>query len=518
MGEDWKEKWKNVDIKKHEGELIERDTKKLNNQPRMNIKNIFDEIAAESGDKAKVAILSKYQDNELLKRVLYMANSKRVKFYIKQIPEYTSSGYDVNLEQALDALDAIASGDFRGQAASTLLGNKLTHLSKDDAYIIERIIEKDCKIGMGTTFMNKVFKDLIEDTKYMGAKSYDIKLVKKLFEKGKSAYSQLKADGRYAAAIIRGSEVEMESRSGEQTVLTNSKLLTELSSFGDDIVLTGELTVNGINSKYSGAAIRTVSNGIIASLIDICSKREERGEVETLNKISKFEEKHGQDYEKNSITFQEALDSVVYSVWDCINVDEYYLGKSETPYNERLNKITDLINNHNSTNVLLIESKVAQNLNEAFSHFKDVMDRGLEGTILKSVNDGWRDGKPNFCVKLKLEMEVDLVITGFNYGTKGTKNENVISSFNAESSCGKLKTRPQGLTEDKMRYVTDNQEKLVNTVISVKCNGVSKPKDSETYALMYPAFLEFRHDEKTVADSIEEILNIEKAAISLASR
>jgi hypothetical protein len=61
-------------------------------------------------------------------------------------------------------------------------------------------------------------------------------------------------------------------------------------------------------------------------------------------------------------------------------------------------------------------------------------------------------------------------------------------------------------------------EKLLNTIISVKCNGVSKPKDSDIYALMYPAFLEFRHDEKTVADSIEEILNIEKGAISLASR
>jgi hypothetical protein len=484
----------------------------------MTIKQIFDEIAAESSTNQKMEILKKYKDNELLKRVLYLANSKRVKFFIKQIPDYEPVSTSLSLEIAIDKIGKISSREVTGDEARLFLKEILESLTPDDAYIVERIIEKDCKIGMGTTFMNKVFKDIIEDTKYMGAKSYDIKLVKKLFEKGKSAYSQLKADGRYAAAIIRGGEVEMESRSGERTVLTNSKLLTELSSFGDDIVLTGELTVNGINSKYSGAAIRTVSNGIIASLIDICSKREERGEVETLNKISNFEEKHGQDYEKNSITFQEALDSVIYSVWDYINVDEYYLGKSETPYCERLHRITDLINTHDSINVLLIESKEVQNLGEAFNHFKDVMDRGLEGTILKSVNDGWRDGKPNFCVKLKLEMEVDLVITGFNYGTKGTKNENVISSLNAESSCGKLKTRPQGLTEDKMRYVTDNQDKLINTVISVKCNGVSKPKDSDVYALMYPAFLEFRHDEKTVADSIEEILNIEKAAISLASR
>ena len=484
----------------------------------MTIKEIFDEIAAESSTNQKMEILKKYKDNELLKRVLYLANSKRVKFFIKQIPAYTHNTIGWTLEEALNTLMIIANREFTGQNAIDKLTIWLENVSTDDAYIIERIIEKDCKIGMGTTFMNKVIKDLIEETKYMGAKSYDIKLVKKLFENGKSTYSQLKADGRYAAAIIRGGEVEMESRSGEQTVLTNSKLLTELSSFGDDIVLTGELTVKGINSKYSGSAIRTVSNGIIASLIDICSKSEERSELETLNKIAKFEEKHGPDYEVGSITFQEALDSVMYSVWDCVSVDEYYMGKSETPYNKRLDKISKLINNSSSIFVELIESRVVSSLKEAFEHFKEILDRGLEGTILKSIADGWKDGKPSFCVKLKLEMEVDLVITGFNYGTKGTKNEKVISSFNAESSCGKLKTRPQGLTEDIMSYVTENQEKLLNTIISVKCNGVSKPKDSDIYALMYPAFLEFRHDEKTIADSIEEILNIEKASISLASR
>ena len=50
----------------------------------MTIKEIFDEIASTSGNNAKIDILKKYSDNELLRRVLYMANSKRVKFYIKR--------------------------------------------------------------------------------------------------------------------------------------------------------------------------------------------------------------------------------------------------------------------------------------------------------------------------------------------------------------------------------------------------------------------------------------------------
>ena len=128
------------------------------------IKQIFDEIAAESGNNAKVDILRKYSDNELLKKVLYMANSKRVKFYLKRVPEYTpDENSTYSLEDSLKEIQRIADREYTGHDAIKLLAEILSTSTKDDAYIIERIIEKDCKIGMGTTFMNKVFKGLIED-------------------------------------------------------------------------------------------------------------------------------------------------------------------------------------------------------------------------------------------------------------------------------------------------------------------------------------------------------------------
>ncbi len=46
----------------------------------MRIKEIFDEIANESSTNQKMVILSNHKDNELLKDVLYLANSKRIKF------------------------------------------------------------------------------------------------------------------------------------------------------------------------------------------------------------------------------------------------------------------------------------------------------------------------------------------------------------------------------------------------------------------------------------------------------
>jgi DNA ligase-1 len=138
-----------------------------------------------------------------------------------------------------------------------------------------------------------------------------------------------------------------------------------------------------------------------------------------------------------------------------------------------------------------------------------------EGTILKSEMGEWKDGKPTWQIKMKLEMDIDLVIVGFNYGTKGTKTENVISSLSCESSDGLLKTRPQGIKEEMMQYITENQDTLLGKIVQVKCNGLSNDKDGN-YSLLYPAFMMVR-DDKDTCDSLEGIKNIENMVKSLAT-
>jgi len=469
----------------------------------MSIKQIFDEIAAESSTNQKMEILKKYKDNELLKRVLYLANSKRVKFYLKQIPAYTHNKIGWTLEEALNMLMSIANREFTGQNAIDRLTIWLENVSADDAYIIERIIEKDCKIGMGTTFMNKVIKDLIEDTPYMGAISFDEKKARAIFDKGSRGISQIKMDGRYCNAIIRGGEVELESRSGEATVVTGAKFLAELANF-EDCVLNAELTMDGV-PRYE-------SNGIIASVIDIQSKRGERTEKETEKKLEAFEKKHG--------IFENALNSIRYTVWDTISVDEYFDKSSKTPYIDRLGKVEQLISKSGSTMVYVIESRIVNTYAEAMEHFQEVLATEVngvpqEGTILKDENGTWKDGKPTWQIKMKLEMDVDLRITGFNYGGKGTKNEFLISSFNAESSDGLVKTKPQGLKEDMMKFVTENQDKLLGSILQCKSCGLSSDS-SGNYSMLHPAFVMLR-DDKDTCDSLESIKEIENMVKTLTT-
>lgn len=468
----------------------------------MTIKNIFDEIENTSGNKAKMAVLEKYKDNELLREVLYLIKSKRVKFFIKQIPEYTplKNMIPASLEWALLNLEEISSRRVTGHEAIAHLKMILESVSSDDAYIVERIIDKDPKNGLGRTFINKVIPNLIEKTPYQGAKPFSERLVKDIFKKYKYAYSDVKMDGRYANAIIQSGEVEFESRQGETTYIPSDSLLVqELSKFGDG-VLNGELTMEG-EDRYT-------SNGIIASVVDIegRGKMGDRSDEETESKIKAFTKKHG-DY-------KEAIDKIRYTVWDSITLDDYFNKKSDIEYRNRLDYLYKRTPVLNCTRVNIVERKKVYSYDEAMAHFQEVLARGDEGTILKAPTATWKDGKPNWQVKMKIDMDLDLKIVGFKYGSKGSKNEDVISTLITESSCGKLKTNPAGMKEDMMRYITDNQDKLLGTVVEIRCCGLSQNSDGE-YSTLHPSVVELR-DDKNTCDSLESAKKIEAMALGLS--
>lgn len=457
------------------------------------IRKIFTEIAGECSTNKKMDILRSYKDVPLLKEVLYAANSKRVKYFIKQIPQYEQLGTHIHpLGGALEALTLLSERKLTGGLAVKHLSEVLALCVPDDAYIIERIIEKDCKIGMGTSNMNKVFPNLIEKTPYMGAKAYEKKLVESILSKGSNHLSQIKMDGRYCNALVRGDETELESRQGETTHLVGAKFLEELKGL-PDCVLNGELTMDGI-SRYE-------SNGIIASLVSIGKKKKEGEDIS--KEMAKIKERH--------MDYQEALDKIVFTVWDSITIDEYFQTKSSVPYETRLANVTKLLNDANTSQIRLINSVVVNSYDEAMEHFQTALKNGQEGTVLKSSTGAWKDGKPNWQVKLKKEINLDLKIVGFNYGTG--KNKELISSFNVESSDGLLKTSPTGITEGDMKFITESQDKLMNTIIEVKCSGLSQNSD-KNYSVLHPVFIKFR-DDKTEANSLEECIEIDKASMAL---
>ena len=472
----------------------------------MTIKQIFDEISSEPGAKKKIEILAKYKDNKLLEKVLYLAKSKRIKYYIKQIPEYkTDSNHTYSLEEAIGKLPALFKREKTGHEASKFLSDLLSSVSKNDAYVLERIIERDLKIGMGTSNINKVMTNLIEKAPYMGAKSFDMSYIQKILDGGE-ARSDIKMDGRYQNAMMRDGDVDLETRSGEVTKLPGAIFVKELINFADEHVLNGELTIIGV-------PVRSVANGIIASLDDIFTKMEERTQKETDKKITEFFKEHGETLGGPDVSMQDILDRIVYTCWDIITVEEYYAKRSKVKYKDRFNKLKNLIEAKKPTRIQLVETLEVKTIEDVMNHFLDALRRGLEGTIVKDGNGEWKDGKPSYQCKMKLEMNIDLKIIGFQYGEKGSKNEKVISTLMLESSCGQLKTNPSGMNEKMMADVTARQEELLGTIVEIRCCGLSRKSTGE-WSTAHPSVEELRTD-KTTCDSLESAQEIERMAKAL---
>lgn len=467
----------------------------------MTIKAIFDEISETSGNNAKMDVLRKYKDNKLLQEVLYRIKSKKVKFFLKQIPDYTplNGSVPASLDWALGCLDDISNRKVTGGSAISLLKEVLESVTPDDAYIVERIIDKDPKNGLGRTFINKVIPNLIEKTPYQGAKSFSEKLARDIFKKFGYAYSDVKMDGRYANAIIQNGEVELESRQGETThIPQDSLLMKELSKFPNG-VLNGELTMVGLD--------RYTSNGIIASIVDIegRGKMGDRSDEDTLKKLKAFQKKHG--------NFKEAVDKVRYTVWDSITLDNYFERKSDIEYRQRLDFLFKKTPILDCERVSVVERKKVYSYDEAMSHFQEILNRGEEGTILKAPTATWKDGKPSWQVKMKLEMNMDLRVIGFEYGNAGTKNENVYSTINLESSCGHLRTNASGMTEKMMNHITENADDLMGTIVEIRCCGLSQNSDGD-WSTLHPSVVELR-DDKDTCDSLKSAQEIEAMAKGL---
>ena len=453
---------------------------------------IVEELRSTPGMNDKRAILRREKDNELFKKVLTYTFDPRITFGIKKIPSYKFDVVSLTLDEAIDELDLLADRTHTGNDAIEFLRGILSLVTEEDAQVIKWIIAKDFKAGFGVSLVNDEMKPFqIYKVSYMGAVSYDDKKVNKLFEKFPFAYSEVKMDGRYLNVVAKMEKIFLESRGGKPNPLMGA-LEQEAMVFRDfigyDVVINGELLFKGEKDRYK-------ANGIISSYVSIAQKHFDGKDI--TKEEAKFEKEHG-------MTIWEARDRLTLVAWDFIPYEDYLNGFSETARSERLVKLEEAIQKTGSFE--MIEYEIVRNKAEAIEHFQKMLARGEEGTILKGAFGEWKDGKPVYQIKMKKFDNYDLRITGFNYGTPGTKNEYVISSLNVESEEGLLKTSPGGIKEDMMKFITENMDSLLGAIVEVKGCGVSQ--DSEgNYSLLHPSFVKLR-DDKNDANSLEQCLEI----------
>jgi len=438
------------------------------------ILSILSELESTSSRLEKEAILKREKDNELLKRVFFLAYDPFTQFYQRKIPDYvTDRPVWHTLESALPKLDTLSKRQLTGNKAIEYLKLLLSEVSPSDAKVIERIIGKDLKCGASESTANKIWSNLIHEYPCMLASGYDQKLVDKM---SWPAMAQLKMDGMRFNAIVRhtaiDSSVEFRSRNGKEIQLLGNlgQEFIKLSA-GNDCVFDGELTVMLPGDHQF--TDRQTGNGI-------------------LNKAN-----------KGTISKEEAA-MVHATIWDVIPYDHWKTGVYNIPYSTRFASLQALLNIFNARlpekKIWLVSYDIVNDIDEANKKFQEYYDLGLEGIILKNMLGVWEDKRAKHQIKFKGELECELKVVGIQPGTG--KYEGMLGALICESDDGVIKVDVgSGFKDlDRINFTTQS---IVDKIISVKYNARIKNKQGEE-SLFLPVFIEVRED-KDKADSSKVI-------------
>jgi hypothetical protein len=455
----------------------------------MSILKILNEINSDTKKTHKIALVEQYKDNAQFMRVVKLALDPYINFYIKKIPDYSlrflngPNDTHKTLDWALAELEKLSSRELTGHAGIEHLRGILSSLSPDDAVVIERIIGKDLRCGMADGIVNAVSVGFIPSYPCLLARPYDAKNIKNITY---PAYSQLKADGLRANGIVEGTKVTLCGRSGREIDLLghmDADLILLSKQFPYPCVFDGEFVVVDANEKVID---RKTGNGIINKAI------------------------------KGTISDEEAK-QIRFQVWDVIPLDEFKAGASKAKYKDRFEALIKAVNAVKkvgedaladklkgiATKFWVIPYKVVNNLEEAETHFQELLSQGHEGTILKNYIAIWEDSRSKHLVKMKAELDCDLEIIGWNEGTG--KFEGMVGSLQMASSDRLVEVNISGFSDDLRQWITDNINTLIGTIATVIYNERIKSRDRPNVdSLFLPRFAEFRSD-KTVANSSKEI-------------
>lgn len=459
------------------------------------IYSIIERLRSDSSRNFKMEVLASEKDNTLLKRVLVACLEPRINYYLKKIPKYQTAEERVTrslegttystLEFALSSLKQITERAVTGGAAIKHLTKILESLHPDDAKVIELIIQRDLKAGVNVSTINKVFPKLISETPYMRCSL--VRDMKKEPSQNDPHYSQVKADGSfvYIHAPIQeesgdGPEMHLMTRNGN--VYNNKPFRKLLNDIGHNLpngyVYHGEFLV-----KQNGVILpREVGNGMLNSVMQ------------------------GEDFEPGCEPMIELWDVTPYHLFNTDDTDT-------TPYKDRYEFLVDQLSEvEPDENIGLIETRVVYSMAEAYAHYQECLERGLEGTILKQANAVWKDGTSKQIYKLKLEVDVDLVVKGFTEG-KG-KNADTFGSIICESSDGELRVGVSGFTDKDRKWIHENRQFVLDKIMTVKSNNLMETNG--VYSLFLPRYVEIRND-KTEADTLEHIVDQFQSAIKKAA-
>lgn len=447
---------------------------------------LIEGIAATASKNEKQALVKIGMQDEQFKRVCEYAYNPFKTFGIAKRPtligENCSHEFDAGTWEVLDDLIARR---LTGTAAIETVRGEMTALSRASAELFWRIIKKDLRAGFSESTINKTVKGLIPEFPYMRCTlPKDAKLDE--FDWKMGVLSQEKADGMFANVNHEASGlVLITSRQGSEFPLEQFETLVQevRRTLADDTQSHGEILVR----KAGVICAREIGNGILNSVL----------------KGGSFE----------------ADESPVYLIWDQIPLSSVQpKGSYAMPYGLRFGGIAKQLKTAiGISHLAMIETRVYHSLADAYGHYRDMLAKGKEGTVIKDPRAIWEDRTSKKQVKLKLEVDVDLIVTAIVPGKEGGKAEGRAGSLTCVTSCGGLQVDVTVKNEDMRNRIDAANDDWIGRVIVVRSNSIMPATRGDLCSLFLPRMVEtdYRTD-KTVADSLQRVRDQFDSAIKAA--
>lgn len=400
-------------------------------------------------------------NSPLMRKILKLTYDTGISFGIQKTTvetlPFAYAGEDLPLDdQAFELLDALSKREYRGKVAYQKIQDARAKLSPESTGLFDGILSKTHAIGLSAIGINKAIPGLIPIYPYMRCSTpKEAKL--DTWDWASGIISQLKCDGMFVEITV-GDEVTVCTRSGENITSAVPELVKEAR-----VALLAGFRYHGELQVMQGETLlpRAAGNGIINSLV--------------------------QDGEAPGYT-------PVAFLWDMV-------GKDPEVYIDRWQDLRELVASGGPKYLKAVQTVVVHSEKEAHEHFLSVRKRGLEGTIVKTLDMLWKHGTSRQQVKMKAVMDNTMEIVGFTEGSGLFKG--MIGALCCQSSDGRVACNVSGFTINERKDFSDNKDNWLGVFVDVSHNGLITNKGTTVQSLQNPRFSKVRRD-KLEADTLSE--------------
>lgn len=424
-------------------------------------------IRETQGNKAKMeALNAAVNDCSIFAEFLQRVYSGNYKYNLRSFhtDEVGKMPIDDCFDAYLSLLHRLNVRELTGNAAVKAVEVFAGALTRESQWLLQCTLNRSLDFGLNAKMINKVVPSLLPSNAYMRCSGYNGNVVKKWLDNKDMVLAQEKMDGMFV--VINLNDRSIRTRSGKYF---DPDLFQEVwddldhSGFLGGYCLHGEIITFDDSGNQNP---REISNGILNSTLKVNTPL------------------------KNYAIF----------IWDCVEVETESGHVDDMPYCERfygrVHRLKD------DCKVLKrVKNCIVTSFEDIHDFYRTILQSGGEGLVIKNGNGVWENKTSKNQLKLKNEVDLDLMIVGYNVGRGKFKGQ--VGSVICETSDGLLSVDVSGMNDATRLYITENAEELLGTIMCVKANSIIEGQKGRA-SLFLPRFVELRTD-KIEADTFERV-------------